>query len=703
MTSTIHPEAISEREAVTLAYGEDLAFATRKLSENMSVLLRCDKQLGPFVYMELRARLKEQGFQMVWIDGRSAQNSSDRSGQGLIRSMVEEVSEQVRNADSTRILVLPHLDLLISSGQNDTISGEAREILPLLYENPRAVFLGFCDPAFRLGGNVENVFPIRRELMGIDRERLLSLMTQAEARKFPHNFPLISLYKNLSGLNALRIRQILSRLSGLDFPENAQSVLRQIREMTVSSDMELPQVSLHEDIAGYLPVKERIENELLSLLRRREKIQDEDEARELESLLPRGIIFFGPPGTGKTFFAKAMATALNATIQIVSGPELKSMWLGQSEENIRKVFLKARQSAPSIIVFDELDSFASSRQAQGSTNVSHSMVNQLLTEMDGFRKEELVFIVGTTNFVESLDSALLRPGRFELLIPIGVPEERDRLAILSLYNRKLKLGLDDEQIGFLARKTGETTDPMTGQPYSGDHLNSICRWLKRLMLRENLSTLQTSHLRESLRLGRPPRKINDRERQVIAYHEAGHALVALSLKHASPVELISIDSDFSDALGFVRQALREDQHVIQKRSIVADLMVLMGGREAELLIFGDISAGAENDLERANQVAEAMVTRLGMSEQMGVRTVHSDALLSSETMFKRDQAIEQELERARQGARRILSQRKAALEALGKALLEKNSLEGEEIMRVIRPHLAQVEKGEAHGPAHSEA
>ena len=163
--------------------------------------------------------------------------------------------------------------------------------------------------------------------------------------------------------------------------------------------------------------------------------------KKIEGLIPRGMIFWGPPGTGKTLFAKAMARKLGAAVTVVSGPALKSKWVGESEENLRRIFLQARQSAPAVIVFDEIDAFASARGTYTGSGVEHSMVNQLLTEMDGFRKEELVFVVGTTNFVESLDRALLRPGRFEFHLDITYPKAEDPRAILSIYDKNINLKL----------------------------------------------------------------------------------------------------------------------------------------------------------------------------------------------------------------------------------------------------------------------
>src|SRR5439155_1545194 len=203
------------------------------------------------------------------------------------------------------------------------------------------------------------------------------------------------------GFNAVLLRRLLASLTGEDNPTDAAPAIAQLRGATLSTDVELPNISLEKDIGGYGPVKDRLRAEILQILGAKDKLADPTQIEKIESLIPRGMIFWGPPGTGKTLFAKAMATSLGAAVTVVSGPELKSRWVGESEENLRQIFVRARQAAPALIVFDELDSFASARGTHTGSGVEHSMVNQLLTEMDGFRKEELVFVVGTTNFVES--------------------------------------------------------------------------------------------------------------------------------------------------------------------------------------------------------------------------------------------------------------------------------------------------------------
>src|SRR5204863_488279 len=256
---------------------------------------------------------------------------------------------------------------------------------------------------------------------------------------------------------------------------------------TLTGALEVPNIDIERDIGGYATVKRQLRSEILDVLTRKDQLIDADEIQRLEELIPKGMIFWGPPGTGKTLFAKGMAASLGAAITVVSGPELKSKWVGESEENLRQIFHKARQSAPAIIVFDELDSFASARGTYTGSGVEHSMVKQLLTEMDGFRKEDLVFVIGRTNFLEILDPALLRPARFECYLHIPYPDDDDRRAILEIYNKKMRLKLSKEAMDYAVRRTCESYPTQTGTRYSGDHLNALCRAVARLRIREDRS------------------------------------------------------------------------------------------------------------------------------------------------------------------------------------------------------------------------
>src|SRR5438067_3612753 len=432
------PASLTPEQAVEAAYSHELADVAGKLVRGLPVLVECDKELAPYLFMNLRGRLREAKLQSIYLDGRQQQGQQQGAmPMGLIGTMIGQLRDAVRGAVEKRVVVLPHLDLLTTS--QGGLTGEAREVIPLLYENPELVWLGFKDPSFPLPKVIENLFPCWTSILGISRNRLRHLVTQKESRKFGRSFSPWQLYKYVSGVNAVRLRKLLSTLEGEDYPADPKRAYAQVRQATLSGTMEIPSVDLEKDIGGYTKVKQRLKAEILDTLAKRDQTTDADEMSRLEELIPRGMIFWGPPGTGKTYFAKAIAASIGAAITIVSGPELKSKWVGESEENLRQIFHKARQSAPAIIVLDEIDSVATARGTYTGSGVEHSMVNQLLTEMDGFHKDELVFVVGTTNYVESLDPALMRPGRFEFHLHIPYPDDDARRAIFQIYNRKMRL------------------------------------------------------------------------------------------------------------------------------------------------------------------------------------------------------------------------------------------------------------------------
>src|SRR5437762_3099451 len=441
-------------QAVEAAYAAELAAVAGKLARGLPCLVECDKELAPYLYKNLRDRLKQQKIQSVYLDGRPRGDEPAATVPvGLMGTMIAQLREAVRGAVERRVVVLPHLDLLTTS--QGGLTAEAREVIPLLYENPELVWLGFKDPSFPLPRVIENLFPHRLSLLGTARPRLRHLVTRRESRKFGRQFNPWALYKHVSGVNAVRLRRLLSTLQGEDFPADPKPAYRQLRQATLVGTLEVPDIDLDRDIGGYEKVKHRLRREILEVLALKDQATDAESIARLEDLIPRGMIFWGPPGTGKTLFAKAVATAIGAAVTVVSGPELKSKWVGESEENLRQIFHKARQSAPSIIVFDELDSFATARGTYTGSGVEHSMVNQLLTEMDGFHREAMVFVVGTTNFVEILDPALLRPGRFEFHLYIPWPDADDRREILHIYDRKMRLNLTPEALEYCVKRTGD--------------------------------------------------------------------------------------------------------------------------------------------------------------------------------------------------------------------------------------------------------
>ena len=694
------PLELSTDQAVEAAYAAELADVTHDLVRGLPVLIECDKDLVPWLFINARGRLKQRDLKCLFLDGRPSPD--DQGGMGpptFVGVMLAQLRAAVRGAIEKRVVVLPHLDLLTTS--QGGLTAEAREVIPLLYENPELVWLGFKDPSFPLPTVIENLFPRRYSLLGIARDRLKHLVTQKEARKFGKEFNPWALYKHVSGMNAARLRKLLATLEGEDYPADARRAVAQIRQATLGGQLEVPNVDLEKDIGGYPKVKKRLRCEILDLLATKDKSDDPAEITRMEKLIPRGMIFWGPPGTGKTLFAKGMATALGAAITIVSGPELKSRWVGESEENLRLIFHRARQSAPSIIVFDELDSFASARGTYTGSGVEHSMVNQLLTEMDGFHSDELVFVVGTTNFVESLDPALLRPGRFEFHLHIPYPDRDDRREILKIYNTAMNLGMDEDVLEYAVKRTGEYVEgAVLGTRFSGDHINALCRALARIRLREKIHRpTTTDDIERALTewIDRP--KMTSKEQQVVATHEAGHAVCALFCEHATPIERISIQGDAAGALGFVQYQDPAHKYVVTRGQLLDDLCILMGGREAEQLLLDDLSIGSSDDLRRATNIARALVEEFGMGgEGVGVCRYESDddrspgrfRQLSPKQLESLDNRVRELLEEGRLRAAAILTENQILVETLRDLLLQHKVIDAKTLTSIT---------GKSVGPA----
>lgn len=661
------PTHLSPFDAVERAYPEALSQIHQSLSRGLPVLVECDKGLSPYLYRCIRDRIKADGLEALYLDGRPSGADASR---GLVATLIAQIRDAVRGSVERRLVVLPHLDLLTTN--TNGLSAEAKEVIPLMYENPNLLWLGFIDPSFSVPRVIENLFPQRVSVFGVPRERLEHLVTQAEARKLgPPGFRPFELYPLVSGVHAVRLRTLLSTLRGEDYPQDNTAVRTQLRTATLDTELSLPRMDLDTDVGGYGTVKQRLRRDILDIVTRKAGFEDPSAIEQAESLIPRGIIFSGPPGTGKTMFAKAMATALGAAVQVVSGPELKSRWVGESEARLRQVFLKARQSAPSIIVFDELDSFASARGTFGGSGVEHSMVNQLLTEMDGFRSNEMVFVVGTTNFVEALDPALLRPGRFELHIDVPYPNAEDRSAIFRIYDARFGLRMSDEAIAFAVRRTG-TPLPDGGRP-TGDHICAIARSIARHRLRSAAEgKTEVPDVDRALLENTERPLLNADEERIVATHEAGHAVVALYCEHGPPIDRISIRGDFAGSLGAVTYGDTSNRHVMQRAELLDRIAIFFGGREAELALVGDLSLGAAHDLQQATLMARAAVERYGMSDDVVVRDFDPTGPggLSEAARARIDDAVDTMLQAQRQRAAALIATHRGAVLALRDALLQ---------------------------------
>jgi cell division protease FtsH len=680
------PQELTAEQAVEAAYASELAEVASKVQRGLPALIECDKDLAPFLYLNIRNRLRAVNLRCVYLDGRpqQEQQGTGTMPMGLMGTMIAQLREAVRGPVERRIVVLPHLDLLTTS--QGGLTAEAREVIPLLYENPELVWIGFKDPSFPLPKVIENLFPHRVSLLGIGRNRLRHLITRKESRKFGREFNPWALYKYVSGVNAVRLRKLLSTLEGEDYPANPANAYRQLRQATLGGTLEVPTIHFDKDIGGYAKVKEQLRNEVLNLLARKEQLTSEEQIRAMEELIPKGMIFWGPPGTGKTLFAKAMASEIGAAVTVVSGPELKSKWVGESEENLRQIFHQARQSAPSIVVFDELDSFASARGTYTGSGVEHSMVNQLLTEMDGFHREEMVFVVGTTNFAEILDPALLRPGRFEFHLHVPYPDADARREIVKIYDRKMSLRMSAEALEYAVKRTGVGYLTNNGTSFSGDHLNALCRSVARIRLREDRKDeTQPADIERALTEYDDKLNLTPSEERVVATHEAGHAICALFCEHARMIERITISSEMSWAAGYVRYKHDDSRRLVETYAqMFADLCTLYGGVEAERLLLDDVSTGAAgSDLLRATELAQFMVEFCGMGggEAVIVRQFRDPEKgqrlpnLSQEQLAELDRQVNGLIDRARQRTANILKENRVLLETLRDLLIEKKTIE----------------------------
>jgi cell division protease FtsH len=681
------PQQLTSEAAVEAAYAAELTEVASKLHRGLPCLIECDKDLAPFLYVNLRGRLKAVGLKSIYLNGRPRpKESSQQPGMapaGLLGTMIAQLRDEVQGAVENKVIILPHLDLLTTS--QGGLTAEAREVIPLLYEIPTIVWLGFKDPSFPLPRVIENLFPHRVSLLGTARPRLRHLITQSEARKFGRQLNPWALYKFVSGMNAVRLRKLLSTLEGEDYPADPRHAFRQLRQATLQGTLEVPNLDLEADIGGYTHVKRRLRAEIIDVLALKDRTTDADDIARLEELIPKGMIFWGPPGTGKTMFAKAMAAALGAAITIVSGPELKSKWVGESEEHLRQIFHRARQSAPSVIVFDELDSFASARGTYTGSGVEHSMVNQLLTEMDGFHREEMVFVVGTTNFVEVLDPALMRPGRFEFHLHIPYPAADDRRAILRIYDKKMRLKMSDESLEYAMRRTGEGYVTQTGTPFSGDHLNALCRAVARIRLRDNRSDeTRPEDIDRAFTEFEEKLDLTPREERLLATHEAGHAVVSLHCPLHPPIERITIKSETTWAPAYVRYEQDDSRRLgLTRQQMMEDLCVLLGGIESERLLLEDVSTGAAgSDLERATRLAHYMVEVCGMGgPELGLRQFRNLQSgerfkdLSPEQLALLDRRVSETIAEAQKRTATILKENQSVLEALRDLLIEKKTVD----------------------------
>ncbi len=440
------------------------------------------------------------------------------------------------------------------------------------------------------------------------------------------------------------------------------------------------------DVAGIDEAKEELQ-EVVEFLRNPEKFQ------KLGGRIPKGVLLVGPPGTGKTLLAKAVAGEAKVPFFSISGSEFVEMFVGVGAARVRDLFSQATRQAPCIIFIDELDALGKSRRmnVMGGHDEQEQTLNQLLVEMDGFETNKGVIIMAATNRPEILDPALLRPGRFDRQVLVDRPDINGREAILKIHSRKVLLGPDVD----LRKVAGRTPG------FVGADLANIVNEAALLAARKNKEVVGSADFDEAIDrvvggLQKKNRVMNPQEKEIVAFHESGHAIVAESVEHADPVHKISIIPRGIAALGYTQQQPTEDRYLMTRSELLDRLAVLLGGRVAEEQVFGEISTGAQNDLQRATDIARSMVTEYGMSDLLGLVTyehAHQPMFLPesftsgktySETKATQiDEEISRVIEKAHERVRKILLERRAVLDDLAHLLSQKEIVQGQELREML--------------------
>ena len=437
------------------------------------------------------------------------------------------------------------------------------------------------------------------------------------------------------------------------------------------------------DVAGEDEAKESLK-EIVDYL------HNPDKYTQVGASMPKGILLVGPPGTGKTMLAKAVAGEAQVPFFSISGSEFVEMFVGMGASKVRDLFKQAKEKAPCIVFIDEIDAIGKKRDGQmGGNDEREQTLNQLLTEMDGFEGNNGVMILAATNRPESLDPALTRPGRFDRRVPVELPDLQGREAILKVHAKKIKVA-DDVNFHTIARMASGA---------SGAELANIVNEAALGAVKHNRQSVLQEDLEEAVEVviagyQRKGAVINDREKRIIATHEIGHALVSANLKKAAPVHKITIVPRTSGALGYTMQVEEGENVLMTKEQAMDRIITYTGGRAAEEVVFGEITSGASNDIEQATKLARAMVTRFGMSREfdmMALETVNNQYLggdtqlmCSSETAAKVDEEVLALIKRAHETAKEILTQHRAKLDELSAYLLEKETITGEEFMHILR-------------------
>lgn len=479
------------------------------------------------------------------------------------------------------------------------------------------------------------------------------------------------------------IGQILSRQLMKKMGEGSGGPFMQFGKSNAKMYVQSETGITFNDVAGEDEAKELL-TEIVDFLHNPQKYQ------EIGAICPKGALLVGPPGTGKTLLAKAVAGEAGVPFFSISGSEFVEMFVGMGASKVRDLFKQANEKAPCIVFIDEIDTIGKKRDSQGfaGNDEREQTLNQLLTEMDGFDASKGVVILAATNRPDTLDPALLRPGRFDRRIPVELPDLKGREEILKVHAKKIKVG-DDVDFGAIARAASGA---------SGAELANMVNEAALRAVRENRKFVTQSDLEESIEVviagyQKKNKVLSTKEKLIVSYHEIGHALVAALQTNSAPVTKITIIPRTSGALGYTMQVDEEERNLMSKEELANKIATLTGGRCAEELVFGSVTTGASNDIEQATKLARAMITRFGMSDRFGMVALETQAnpylggdsslSCSPETATQIDDMVVDTVKEAYDKAMALLRENQGKLHELAKYLYEKETITGEEFMNIL--------------------
>ena len=490
-------------------------------------------------------------------------------------------------------------------------------------------------------------------------------------------------------IGQLLSRSLMKKMGGAGLG-NAMSFGKSNAKVYVASETGIK----FNDVAGEDEAKDALQ-EIVDFLHAPQKYQ------EIGAKMPKGALLVGPPGTGKTLLAKAVAGEANVPFFSISGSEFVEMFVGMGAAKVRDLFKQANEKAPCIVFIDEIDTIGKKRDTQGMTgnDEREQTLNQLLTEMDGFDGSKGVVILAATNRPETLDPALLRPGRFDRRIPVELPDLQGREAILKVHAKKIRLG-DDIDFNAIARAASGA---------SGAELANMVNEAALRAVRNGRKYVTQADLEESIEVviagyQKKNKVLSDKERLIVSYHEIGHALVAALQTHSAPVTKITIIPRTSGALGYTMQVDEQERNLLSKEELENKIATFTGGRVAEDLVFHSITTGASNDIEQATKLARGMITRYGMSEKFGMVALETvtnqymggDTSLAcaGETAADIDEMVVELVKREYAKAEKLLSDNMPKLHELAKYLYEKETITGEEFMQILNAPVGGTQAAE---------